>query len=65
MLQFLIKGEHKFQSNLKINIYIKYIYILMHLTTAYANFDDDLHVGTLQIGPFGTELIFHLKFHLQ
>lgn len=37
----------------------------MHLTTAYANFDDDLHVGTLQIGPFGTELIFHLMFHLQ
>lgn len=37
----------------------------MHLTTVDANFDDDLPLGTQQIGPFGTELILHLKFCLQ
>lgn len=40
----------------------------MHLTIPYANFDDELHFGTLQLYPFGIELgknKLHLKFFLK
>lgn len=40
----------------------------MHLIILYANFDDELHFGMLQICPFGAELrksILYLKFCLK